>query len=296
MPEPEPRLVGKSFPLLAFAFATIAAALSAVDAVIVRLLADDVHPFVIGFFRSLCGLMTILPWIALRPQILRTRYRLRHASRAALKLLSLVCGFAAFAAAPLADVTAIMFTAPVFVIIGAWLMLGERLTIARILAVLAAFAGTMVIIAPGGEGGASIALLLAVTGAALQALVQLMLKRMSDRDSVETLVAWNLIVTVPIAAIPAFFVWETPGLRDCGLLVLQGALGAVNMSLMTKAFSLADASHVAPVDFLRLPFVAIASWLIFGEIAGLRTWSGAILILLATMLPVAGGLIRRRRR
>lgn len=272
--------------MLAIAFAAVAAAMTAVDAVIVRMLAGEVHPFVIAFFRSLFGLLAILPWIAWRPAVLKTSYRLRHASRAALKLLSLACGFAAFASAPLADVMTIMFTAPVFVMLGAWLMLGEKLTLARIVSISCCFIGAVVILGPAGEGGALAALMLAVLAAALQASVQLMLKKMSDRDSVETLVVWNLIVTVPIAAVPAWFFWSTPSYANLSLLVLQGVLGAANMSLMTKAFSLAPASHVAPVDFLRLPFVALLGFLLFGELARQSTWIGAVLIFGALMAPL----------
>ncbi|OHV77329.1 hypothetical protein LCM4573_09660 [Rhizobium sp. LCM 4573] len=277
---------------MAVTFAAIAAGLAAIDAVIVRLIAGDVHPFVIGFFRAVWGLAAILPWVLARPGLLKTSYRFQHVSRAALKLMSLVCGFAAFAAAPLADVMAIMFTAPIFVTLGAWLMLNEKLTIARITAILTSFLGALIIIGP--SGSVSSALFLAVLAAGLQALVQLMLKRMSDRDPVESLVAWNLIVTVPIAVVPALFVWETPSLQNFGLLGLQGALGALNMSLMTKAFSLTDASRVAPIDFLRLPFVAGLGWLFFGELAGLSTWVGALLIFSSILLPIAANAWRSR--
>ncbi|MDE1157468.1 MAG: DMT family transporter [Neorhizobium sp.] len=282
--------------LLAILFAATAAALTAVDAAIVRLLAGEVHPFVIGFFRCLCGLMTVLPWILWRPAVLKTRYRWLHLCRSALKLLSLVCGFAAFAEAALADVTAIMFTAPIFVMLGAWLVLKEALTVSRIAAILAGFAGALIIISPSdGDRGEWIALMLAVTAAALQALVQLMLKKMSSTDSAETLVVWNLILTVPIAAVPAVLFWETPTWGNLSLLILQGILGAANMALITKALAMADASHVASVEFLRLPFVAAIAWLMFGEIAGLTTWGGAALIIGAVLLPLAGSAWRRRQ-
>jgi drug/metabolite transporter (DMT)-like permease len=287
----------RSKTLLAILYATLAAALTAVDAAIVRLLAGEVHPFIIGFFRCLCGLITVLPWILWRPAVLRTRYRWLHLCRSALKLLSLVFGFAAFAEAALADVTAIMFTAPIFVMLGAWLALKEKLTVTRIAAILAGFAGALIIISPRGDESGSewLALMLAVVSAALQAIVLLMLKKMSRTDSAETLVVWNLILTVPIAAVPAILLWQTPSPVNLSLLVLQGALGAVNMMLITKALTMADASHVASVEFLRLPFVAVVAWLLFGEIAGLSTWVGALLIISAVLLPLAGSAWRRRQ-
>lgn len=271
-----------------------AAALAAADAAVVRLLAGEVHAFVIGFFRSLFGLLTIVPLIVARPRVLKSGYRLQHVTRAALKLAALICFFMAFAAAPLADAMAIMFTTPIFLMLGAWLWLGEKLTPGLVFALVAGFAGALIIIDPAGQGGMEVALLLALAGAALQAVVQLMLKRMSDLDSTETLVVWNLIVTVPLAAVPAAFYWTTPDLREFALLALQGAMGAANMALMTKAFSIADASQIAPMDFLRLPFVAVMAWILFGEVAGLSTWLGAAIIFAATMIVVGGGRLRRR--
>ncbi|WP_313614443.1 DMT family transporter [Agrobacterium sp.] len=280
--------------MVASCYVALAAALAAADAAVIRLLAGEVHPFVIGFFRSVFGLAVILPLIATRPQILKSGYRFQHVSRAALKLAALVCYFVAFAAAPLADAMAIMFMTPIFLMVGAWLWLGETFNLMKLFAVVSGFLGALIIIQPGAAGTVAPALLFALGGSALQALVQLMLKRMSDKDNSETLVAWNLIVTVPLAAIPAFFFWSTPDLREFCLLALQGVMGAANMTLMTKAFSMAEASHIAPMDFLRLPFVAVMAWVLFGEVAGFSTWIGAAVIFLSTLAVAGGGRLKRR--
>jgi drug/metabolite transporter (DMT)-like permease len=271
-----------------------AAGLAAADAIVIRLLAGEVHPFVIVLFRSVFGLAAVAPFIIARPHVLKTGYRFQHVARAALKIGALVCFFLAFAAAPLADAMSIMFMTPIFLMLGSWAWLGEKLTPARIFALVAGFAGALIIIRPGSEHEMSPALLFALAGAAQLAIVQLMLKRMSDRDSTDTLVAWNLIATVPLAVIPALLFWTTPDLRAFGLLALQGVMGAANMALMTKAFSIADASHIAPMDFLRLPIVAILAWLMFGEVVEVSTWVGALVIFSATMLTVGGSRFRRR--
>ena len=80
----------------------VVAVINAVDAVIVRLLAKEVHPFIIALTRTSFGLIAILPWIMSRPTMLRTQYRVMHVLRAALKLGALIAGFFALAAAPLA--------------------------------------------------------------------------------------------------------------------------------------------------------------------------------------------------
>ena len=273
------REVGDTMPVMyAVGLASAAAGLAAIDAAIVRALGGSVHPFVIGFFRATFGALAVLPWIAVRPGVLRTVHPIQqHALRAGLKLLALVSFFAAFSYGQLTDVTAIAFLSPIFVVLGAAAMLGERLGRSTILAVLASFAGALLIVRPT-AGALSVGMGFALIGAMLTALIQLMLKSMSSGDRTDTLVVWNLLLTAPMALIPAVLFWTTPTLWEGGLLVLQGVLGAACMALMTHAFSLADATIVAPVDFLRLPLVAAVAYVLFGEVAGPATWAGGTVI------------------
>jgi drug/metabolite transporter (DMT)-like permease len=256
----------------------LVALLNALDVIIVRSLSPDVHPFIIGFTRALFGLIVVLPWIMRRPGILRSNFRVRHLLRAALKLASLIAFFAAYAMAPLADATAIAFTAPIFVTIGAWLFLAERLQTVRVVAVVVGFVGVVVVLRPGDDHVISAGLLLALLGSVLTAVIQLVLKSMSSHDTTATLVAWNLILTVPLAIIPASLVWTTPTGAQCALLALQGCLGALTMGLATKAMSLADASFIVPFEFLRLPFVAALAFAIFSETVSQATWVGGAII------------------
>lgn len=262
----------------------VVAILASIDAVIVRSVSPDVHPFVISFTRALFGLIAILPWILARPQILRSRYRALHAIRAALKLAALTAFFAAFAQASLADVTAIAFTAPLFVTIGAWWLFSEKPKKIRILAMVFGFLGVLLVLRPGQGGFISNGLLLALLGAFFSATVQLMLKPMSRRDQTQTLVAWNLILTVPIAAVFAAFVWESPTMEQWRLLALQGVLGAISMGCVTQALASAEASLIAPLDFLRLPFVALLAYLFFGQSVSSTTWLGGGMIFAATFI------------
>jgi len=270
--------------LLGVGLMMLVSAMMAMDSVIVRHLSANVHPFVMGFTRAGFGLIVVLPWILRRPGILKTHYRFRHFLRAGLKLAALIAFFFAFAAAPLADVTAIAFTSPIFVTIGAWLFLSEPPRALRVAAVLVGFAGVMIVLRPGQASGIPAGLLFALAGALLTALIQLILKRMSAHDSTETLVAWNLILTVPIALVPALFVWSTPAPAEMALLAFQGAMGALNMMLATKAFSLAEASLITPFDFLRLPFVALLGYLIFAQSVPVSTWIGGAVIFAASLL------------
>ena len=262
----------------------IVAVFGAFDAIIVRLVSPSVHPFIIGFTRSLFGFLAFLPWIFSHPEILKSQYRFRHVLRAAIKLASLIAFFAAYGLSPLADVAAIAFTAPLFVTIGAWVFLSESPQSLRILAIVVGFAGVYVVLQPGQQSGISAGLWLALIGAVLTALIQLILKPMSAQDSTQTLVAWNLIVTVPLAAIPAYLVWQMPSTMEWLFLAVQGVLGALSMAMITRAFALADASLISPIDFLRLPLIAILAYWIFGQALEVSTWMGGAMIFLATLL------------
>lgn len=271
-----------------------AAMLNSVDAVIVRMLAGEVPPLVIGFYRSFFGLVVVLPWVLARVDIGASPYRFQHVLRAALKLASLVALFIAFAHAPLADATAMNFTMPVFLVLGAWMFLGERIGLSSLIGVIAGFVGVVIIIRPGASTFDPW-LLFALAGAVLTAASQLMLRRMAAHDTTQRLVAWNLITMVPLGFLAMLPVWVTPTLDQIGLLALQGSLGALNMTLITRAFGLASASFLAPFDFLRLPVVAGLAFLLFGEIATIETWIGAAVIFASALFATGSAHFRRRK-
>lgn len=257
--------------------------LNALDAVIVRLLAGEVHAFIIGFFRAMFGLLVMLPWIIGRVDLRASPYRWLHVLRAALKLGSLIALFIAYQRASLPDATAIFFSLPLFVMLGAWLFLDEHIGGAQVAALLVALVGMVIVVRPGGDGFDP-ALLFALIAAALTASIQLMLKRMARYDTSDRLVAWNLVAMTGLGVVLAAFVWKTPTVLQLTLLLAQGALGAANQTLVTKALQLSDASFVGPLDFLRLPAVALLAWILFGEVAGAATWTGAALICISVVM------------
>ena len=124
----------------------------------------------------------------------------------------------------------------------------------------------------------------AVLGAILGATIQLMLKKMSSKDSSHTLIVWNLLCTVPLAFIPACFFWVTPSFGMFLLLSLQGLIGVLNMILMTKAMTISDVSYLAPYDFLRLPIISVLAFLFFDEIPEFSTLIGALIIFFSSFL------------
>lgn len=256
----------------------VVAACNAIDTAIIRVVARELHPLEIGFFRNLFSLILILPWLyRVGPDVFRTSRPGLHALRAVVKLAALVTLFYAISIMPLADVTAIAFTAPLFVAIGAVLFLGETMRIRRWSAIALGFAGVLVVLRPG-TGVFDPRMLAAVVSAIGFAGIALLLKFLAGREPPATIVGLNLIITVPLALVLALPVWITPSPELLGWMALQGTLGALAQLAVTRAMAKADVSLLMPIEFVRLPLVVVIGYLAFGELADLWIWAGAALI------------------
>lgn len=260
-----------------------AAFLAAIDTLLVKSLSRDIHAFEIAFLRSLFGLFAVLPWLMLQRVPLTVTRLSTHFIRATVKYASMIAFFVALANAPVADVTAIALTAPLLSIAGAWMFLKERSNINRMWIALLGLAGALIITQPGFPHSNSY-LFLAFGGAVGLSSVMLLLKHITDTDSAEAVLFWNLVLTVAISFIPSLFVWKTPEIRVIILLVLQGAISALGILMMARAIRLSAVSQIASLDFLRLPAVAILAYLFFGETYSIASWLGGGMIIISCLL------------
>jgi drug/metabolite transporter (DMT)-like permease len=94
---------------------------------------------------------------------------------------------------------------------------------------------------------------------------------------------------VPLALLAALPFWVTPSLPSVGLMAAQGVLGAASQLCFIRALKLADASLMMPVDFVRLPFVALLGFLAFGQVPDGWTWMGAAVICTSILLLLRAG-------
>jgi drug/metabolite transporter (DMT)-like permease len=255
--------------------------LCAVDGIIVRILTDELHPFLIVFYRSLFGLIIIIPFFLKDKKIFISHYKYLHFLRALLKIGALTSFFLAIKYVVLSDVTAVSFITPILIILGSILFLKEKPKKNHFLLSVISFIGILVILKPG-QDVVPLAIYWAITGAFLGACIQLILKKMSSKDSSNTLIAWNLICTVPLSFIPAYFFWKIPSLEMCSLLFIQGVIGLLNMAFLTKAMTISDINYLAPYDFLRLPIISILAFILFDEIPDISTLIGAFIIFISS--------------
>ena len=257
--------------------------LGALDGIIVRILSSDLHPFLIVFYRSLFGLIIIIPIFLKERDVFISSYRFLHLFRAILKILALTSFFLAFKSVALSDVVSISFITPLLIILGSIMFLKETPTKKHIIFSFIGFIGILIILKPGFSRIPD-ALYWALMGAILSACIQLILKKMSNKDKPNTLTVWNLLCTVPLAFIPALFFWTTLSFEMFILLTIQGLIGVLNMIFMTKAMSMVDISYLAPYDFLRLPIISIIAFMLFDEIPSASTLLGALIIFLSGYL------------
>ena len=257
--------------------------LGALDGIIVRILSSDIHPFLIVFYRSIFGLIIIIPIFLKERDVFISSYRYLHLFRAFLKILALTSFFLAFKSVSLSDVVSISFITPLLIILGSIMFLKETPTKKHIIFSFIGFIGILIILKPGFSSMPD-ALYWALIGAILSACIQLILKKMSNKDKPNTLTVWNLLCTVPLAFIPALFFWTTLSFEMFILLTIQGLIGVLNMLFITKAMSMVDISYLAPYDFLRLPIISILAFMMFDEIPSASTLLGALIIFLSGFL------------
>jgi drug/metabolite transporter (DMT)-like permease len=244
----------------------------------IRLAASDLHPFEIAFFRNLFGCAFVLPFLVRAGAGgLRAQAPGRLLLSSGGHLVAMLGYFLAVAYMPLAELTALAFTKPLFATIGAALVLHEVVRGRRWSAIALGFVGVMIVLRPGAEAFSPYAGL-ALLSALASAVVVLMVKQLTARDSSTTIVLYQSLFLTGLSLPPALWFWRTPGLESLLLVALIGALGTIAWLCFTRAFALADASAVMPYEFLKLPITAGLAYLLFAEVPSLWTWLGGALI------------------
>ena len=215
---------------------------------IVRHLGTDMCPVQAAFIRYAMGV------VIMAPLILRVRWTRIASGRVGMFLTrgvvhgtGVMLWFYAMAHIPIAEVTALGFTAPIFTTIGAALFLGEKVRARRIGAVLMGFAGALIILRPG----------IAVI----------------DPGAIAQLVAAPLLLLVP-----ALLVWRTPTLVELGWLFATAGFATAGHLTLTQAFRAAEITVTQPVAFLQLVWATLLGYYAFGETPDIFTWIGAAVI------------------
>lgn len=250
-----------------------------------RELSVDHDPFVVLFFRSLVGVVLILP-IALAFGGVRnvtTRRPLGHLVRNIIHFFGQYGWFFGIAHLAMADVTALAATTPIFGVLLAVAFLGERLTWPRTAVIVAGFIGVMIVVRPG-VIPIEAATGFTVMGAFCYAVSIVMVKALTATEPPLRIVFYMMAMQTVIAFVMTGgdIVWPVDA--ELPWVAAVGVGGLTAHYCMARAVSVADASVVMPVNFLQLPLMAIAGFALYRETVDPFTLVGGGLILAATYL------------
>lgn len=264
---------------------------------IVKVLGTRIPAPEAAFLRYAMGLIFLFPMI--RPMMaskLTARQLKLFSFRGVAHTAGVALWFYAMARIPIADVTAMNYLAPVYVTLGAAVFLGETLALRRILAVVAALVGALIILRPGFRevGSGHLAMLIA---AVFFAASYLTAKQMADETGAAvTVTMLSLTVTIGLAPLAALN-WVTPSLHELGLLFCVAALATAGHYTMSLALAAAPVTVTQPVGFLQLVWAVLLGWLVFGE--GLDVYvilGGGVIIAAISFMTWREAVLKRRLR
>jgi len=259
------------------------------SATLMRGLGDAYSTFQLTFIRTIVAVLILLPLFlrAGRNAMLPRRAGLIVLS-AGFTYIGILFWFYGAAHLPVADFFALQFTTPLFTILLATLLLGQRNDPGAWAATLAGFAGVLLILRPG---------LIEVSAGALATLascigyasVNTTVKSLSRDVSATAIVFWTNLLMMALSLPLGIAHWQ-PVAGDAWQTILAvSVLTTVAFVTVTRAISLADARIVQPVNFMRMPIGAAVGWLVFSEFPDLWTWLGAVVIFIASTFAVQRG-------
>lgn len=251
---------------------------------VVRFLSEDLSVSTLFFFKNIIALITVLPLFLYKgKKLLYTQKAGTHALRA---LAAFAGGFSIFLAIsliPLATVVAITFTAPIIASgIAIWCF-KETITKRKTSALIIGIIGAAIVLRPS-FSDEWLGVISACIGALLTAAAFLLVNKLSDTDSHDTVVIFPLILVLPCCVLPAVINWTMPSIEHIPFLLVMGAGLSFSQYCMVKAFSLSEASSVLPYDYLRLILASVIGFVWFGDVIDEMTFMGGSLILLSAAL------------
>jgi len=249
-----------------------------------RELSAELTTFEILFFRSLVGLVAVV--IVLRRSgwaQVRTRVFGTHLIRNVTHFAGQYGWFYGIALIPLTEVFAIEFTVPIWTAILATIMLGERMNRLRVVAIAVGFTGILVILRPG-IAIVSPATLAVVGGALAYAFSHVFTKRLAGTQTPLCILFYMTVIQLPLGLVTALPHWTWPSTRLYPWVAVVALTALSAHYCLARAFRLADATVVMPLDFLRLPLIAVIGLFLYGEPLNVWVFAGAAIVLAGVWL------------
>ncbi len=253
-----------------------------------RELASELSTFQILFYRSLIGLILVSVlvggsgWHQVRAQ----RWEL-HLARNSAHFLGQLGWFYGIAVLPLAEVFAIEFTTPLWTALLAAVLLSEPISRSRAAALVLGLIGIGIVLRPGIQA-VSPGALAVLAGAFGYAGAHALTKKLTRESSPLSIVFYMTLLQLPMGLGPSLYHWATPSADSWPWLFVVAVTALSAHYCLARALSCADAMVVVPMDFLRLPLIALVGFVLYGEAVDRWLLAGAAVIVLGTLVNLYG--------
>lgn len=278
-----PTLTGNR-PIIAVAWAFLAAALFSMQDALVKWLAVGLPLFQLMFVRALIAVP--LMWIVMRvrygPGSLRTRKPLEHSLRALTNISAFLCHYYAVSRMPLADAVAISLSAPLFVTALSGLVLREPADFKRKVALAIGFLGMLFVVQPTGEVD-WVGVGAAILGSILFATLAIWSRYLSVTESTELMVFYGASGFLIVTGVTMPFVWQSPSGWELGLMIALSLISLSAQFSTTHSFRFAPVYVVAPVEYVVIIWAVFFGWVLFGQLP-------TFVMLLGAAIVIGGGL------
>jgi len=244
----------------------------------IKLLSQDLNPFIIAFYRCLFGVIIMLPFMIYNyPEAWKTHNIKLQFVRSAINVYSMISWFTAIGTLQLEKAAAIGFTTPLFTTILAIIFLGEVIRIQRITALIVGFIGILVVVRPGYIPFESGALWL-LSAAISFSIVIIIVKKLTEKDSSLTTAFYQMAFMVPPTFFIALFFWESININQILLFIFVAIAGFITQFSFAQCLKLAETTFIMPIQFTKLIWLSLIGYFFFMEVPDIWTWIGASII------------------
>ena len=244
----------------------------------IKLLSQDLNPFMIAFYRCLFGVIIMLPFMIYNyPEAWKTHNIKLQFVRSAINVYSMISWFTAIGTLQLEKAAAIGFTTPLFTTILAIIFLGEVIRIQRITALIVGFIGILVVIRPGYIPFESGALWL-LSAAISFSIVIIIVKKLTEKDSSLTTAFYQMAFMVPPTFFIALFFWESININQFLLFIFVAIAGFITQFSFAQCLKMAETTFIMPIQFTKLIWLSLIGYFFFMEMPDFWTWIGASII------------------
>ena len=268
-------------PLMAISFMIISGLFFVVMHSAVKYLSKEVHIFEIAFFRCALVIFVLAPIIFQQGRsIFKTKQPKMQLLRITTNSVAMLCFFYGISTTPLAQLTTLGFTVPIFATILAVTFMKEKIRLRRTAALIIGFIGTIIVMRP--DISIELGALLIIFSSFLWSICLIFIKKLTQTDSAVTISLYFGIGMIPATFALAFPVMEIIDLRQFIILLFIAITGTLAQTIMNYALKKGELALVLPFDFLRLIWSVLIGYALFAEEPTFTLWIGGFLIISST--------------